>query len=308
MFIVTHTAEKDQVLAVTNETPGVLRAAPVGTTSDGSLTKIMVTGQYAPSTDESLRLVTELRSAVHAVPNADALVGGQVAEDLDARAGADRDLLLVAPMVLIVTFLVLLILLRSLIAPILLLGVNLGSAVAAIGAGAWLSRVLFDQPALDVEVPVLAFLFLVALGVDYTIFLVHRIRTEAAEHGTQHGVVRAVAHTGGVITSAGIVLAAVFAALGVLPLVTLGQLGLIVGLGVVVDTVVVRSVIVPAIFTLLGRRIWWPGPAPDARRTAAAEPLAPILDAEPPVALGGGDAGELSHDRSEHAHAGHSDR
>nr|WP_231980297.1 MMPL family transporter [Tessaracoccus coleopterorum] len=141
----------------------------------------------------------------------------------------------------------------------MLLLVNLASAVAAIGAGAWLSRVLFDQQALDLQVPLLAFLFLVALGIDYTIFLVHRARAEAAVLGTKDGMVEAVSHTGSVITSAGIVLAAVFAALGVLPLVTLGQLGLIVGVGVIVDTLVVRTVIVPAIFALVGDRIWWPG-------------------------------------------------
>ncbi len=283
MFIVTRSAEATQVTAAAAATPGVLRAQPVGITADGALTKIMVTGQYAPSTAQSLELVGQLRDTVHAIPGADALVGGQVAEDLDSRTGAQRDLLLIAPLVLAVTFLVLLVLLRSLIAPILLLVVNLASAAAAIGAGSWLSRVLFDQPALDVEVPVLAFLFLVALGVDYTIFLVHRIRTEAADVGTRRGVVRAVAHTGSVITSAGIVLAAVFAALGVLPLVTLGQLGLIVGLGVVVDTVVVRSVIVPALFTLLGTRSWWPGRAPDVDRVS--------------VSADGRHGGELTHER-----------
>ena len=144
------------------------------------------------------------------------------------------------------------------VAPILLLAVNLASAIAAIGAGAWLSRVVLGQHALDLQVPLLAFLFLVALGIDYTIFLVHRARAEAERLGTATGMVQAVAHTGGVITSAGIVLAAVFAALGVLPLVTLGQMGLIVGVGVIVDTLVVRTVIVPAIFALVGDRIWWP--------------------------------------------------
>src|SRR5699024_8508735 len=167
-------------------------------------------------------------------------------------------LVLLAPLVLLVSLLVLVVLLRSVVAPVLLLLANLVSAVAAIGAGSWLSRVVFDQPALDLQVPLLSFLFLVALGIDYTIFLVHRARSEAGQHGTRAGMVEAVAHTGGVITSAGIVLAAVFAALGVLPLVTLGQLGMIVGVGVVVDTVVVRTVVVPSLFGLLGDRMWWP--------------------------------------------------
>ncbi|MGB3730538.1 MMPL family transporter [Microbacterium sp.] len=259
ILIVTDSAASGAVVAAVKDVDGVVRANAVGQTDDGALTKIMVTSEYAPSTTRSLDQITELRDAVHAVPDADAVVGGAVATDLDARAGNQRDLLLVAPLVLAVSLIVLIVLLRSLVAPVLLLVVNLASALAAIGAGAWLSRVLFGQHALDLQVPLLSFLFLVALGIDYTIFLVHRARTESALHGTRRGMVEAITHTGGVITSAGIVLAAVFAALGVLPLVTLGQLGLIVGVGVVVDTLVVRTVIVPAIFALVGDRIWWPG-------------------------------------------------
>ncbi|MEI7059068.1 MMPL family transporter [Nocardioides sp. CCNWLW239] len=256
--VVATSAAADEVVAVAGEVEGVVRAHPVGTNDDGSLTEIAVTSAYSPGTARSLDQIAELREAVHPVPGADALVGGAVATELDAREGSERDLLLVAPLVLAVSFLVLLVLLRSLVAPVLLLGVNLASAAAAIGAGAWLSRVIFDQRALDLQVPILAFLFLVALGVDYTIFLVHRARAESAKVGTRAGMVEAVAHTGSVITSAGIVLAAVFAALGVLPLVVLGQLGLIVGVGVLVDTLVVRTVIVPALFGLVGDRIWWP--------------------------------------------------
>ena len=237
----------------------MVRAHPVGTTADGELTKVVVVSQYSPSTTESLDQIGDLRAGAHAVEGADALVGGAVATDVDARAGNAADLWLIAPLVLAVCFVVLVVLLRSLVAPTLLLLVNLGSAVAAIGAGSWLSRVLLDQSALDLQVPLLAFLFLAALGIDYTIFLVHRARSEAGALGTREAMVEAVAHTGSVITSAGLVLAAVFAALGVLPLVTLGQLGLIVGVGVLVDTLVVRTVIVPAIFTLVGDRIWWPG-------------------------------------------------
>jgi len=258
ILIVADSDHATDVIEVVQDAEGIVRANPVAETDDGSLTKIMVTSEYAPSTAESLAQITDLRELVHAVPGADAVVGGAVATDLDAREGNQQDLLLIAPLVLAVSFLVLLVLLRSLIAPILLLAVNLASAIAAIGAGAWLSRVVLGQHALDLQVPLLAFLFLVALGIDYTIFLVHRARAEAERLGTATGMVQAVAHTGGVITSAGIVLAAVFAALGVLPLVTLGQLGLIVGVGVIVDTLVVRTVIVPAIFALVGDRIWWP--------------------------------------------------
>ena len=256
--MITDNATVPEVLSAIQEVDGVVRAHPAGEPSSAGLTKLMVTSEYAPSSDANLAQVSELREAVHAVPDAEALVGGAAATELDARAGNAQDLRVIAPLLLAVGFFVLVFLLRSLIAPALLLAVNLASAVAAIGAGAWLSRVLWDQQALDPQVPLLAFLFLVALGIDYTIFLVHRAKSEALTHGTRDGMVEAITHTGSVITSAGIVLAAVFAALGVLPLVTLGQLGLIVGLGVLVDTLLVRSMIVPALFSLLDDRIWWP--------------------------------------------------
>ncbi|MDQ0095715.1 MMPL family transporter [Paeniglutamicibacter psychrophenolicus] len=267
MFLIAKSSKIDQVQSAARDVAGVLRVTPLGASENGELEKLMVTGEPGPGTPESLALVEELREAVHAVAGADAIVGGAVAEDVDARAGNMRDLLLIAPLVLAVSFLVLLALLRSMVAPALLLVVNVFSALAAIGAGSWLSQRFFGQDSLDLQVPLLAFLFLVALGIDYTIFLVHRARSEAEVHGTRQGMVRAVASTGGVITSAGIVLAAVFAALGMLPLVTLGQLGLIVGLGVLVDTLVVRTVIVPAIFSVVGDRIWWPSPPPHARHT-----------------------------------------
>lgn len=256
MFIVADADHTDDIVDRVKALDGVIRVNPIAE-HDG-LTKIMVVGAAEPGTDASLSLVTQVRDTVHAVPGADALVGGAGATDLDARAGNERDLRVVAPLILAVSVLVLLVLTRSIVAPLVLLLVNVASAAAAIGAGAWLSRVLFDQRALDLQVPLLAFLFLVALGIDYTIFLVHRTQTEARRWGTREGSVRAVAATGSVITSGGIVLAGVFAALGVLPLVTLGQLGLIVGLGVLVDALVVRTVIVPAIFALFGPRIWFP--------------------------------------------------
>lgn len=279
IWIVTDSGTAGEAVAAASEVEGVVRAHPAGQTDDGSLTKVMVTSEYSPGTEQSLAQIVELRDAVHPLEGAEALVGGAVATELDARAGNEHDLLLIGPLVLAVSFLVLLFLLRSLVAPLLLLLVNLASAVAAIGAGAWLSRVLFGQQALDLQVPILAFLFLVALGIDYTIFLVHRARAEAALLGTRAGMVEAVAHTGSVITSAGIVLAAVFAALGVLPLVTLGQLGLIVGIGVLVDTLIVRTVIVPAIFSLTGDRIWWPGKPDTHRGESTHESRAHSIDA-----------------------------
>lgn len=235
-----------------------------------------------------------MRAAAHAVPGTGALVGGAQAADVDTRDASRADLWLVVPVILLVNALVLGLLLRSLVAPVILLAVNVLSALAAIGAGSWLTRVLLDQPALDLQVPLLAFLFLVALGIDYTMFLMHRAREEARRHGTRAGVVQAVSHTGAVITSAGLVLAGVFAALGVLPLVTLGQLGLIVGLGVLVDTFVVRTLLVPGLVTLAGDRIWWPGAVasgattatPRSTRVRSLEPVEPSEPSEPSEPVG----------------------
>ncbi|MBX3311595.1 MAG: MMPL family transporter [Microbacteriaceae bacterium] len=283
IFIVSNSHGADDVLEAVRDSEGVVRAVPIGTTDDETLTKIMVTSEYGPSTEESIAQIGDLRELVHGIEGADALVGGAVATDVDARGGNEADLWLVAPLVLAVSFVVLLFLLRSLVAPVLLLLVNLASAVAAIGAGSWLSRIIFEQPALDLQVPLLAFLFLVALGIDYTIFLVHRARSEASMLGTRAGMVEAVAHTGSVITSAGIVLAAVFAALGVLPLVTLGQLGLIVGIGVIVDTLIVRTVIVPSIFSLMGDRIWLPGKLKMVQPEHKDQTVEPVADNSGPI-------------------------
>lgn len=256
ILIVANEDKADDVVAAVEDRDGIVRAGEIDT--HNGLSKIMVTSDYSPSTDESLAQIDELREAVGAVDGADAFVGGQVAADVDARAGNAQDFALIVPLILGVTLIVLFFVARSALAPFVLLAINAASSLAAIGAGWVLSRLVLGSEALDLQVPLLAFLFLVALGIDYTIFLVHRARREAAEHGTAKGMVEAVTHTGGVITSAGIVLAAVFAALGVLPLVTLGQLGLIVGIGVLIDTLLVRTVIVPAVFTLIGDKIWWP--------------------------------------------------
>lgn len=267
MIVIGDVADTDALTAAIGDVPGVLRVSTTGESTHGALVRLLVVGQPAPGTPESLDLVGAVREAAHAVPG-DAVVGGPVAADLDAREGNQHDLLLIVPLVLAVSLLVLIVLLRSLVAPVLLLAVNILSAVAAIGAGTWLSRILFGWEALDLQVPLLSFLFLVALGIDYTIFLVHRTRVEARTVGTRQGMVRALTATGGVITSAGVVLAAVFAALGLLPLVTLGQIGLIVGIGVLVDTFVVRTLVVPAIFAIVGERMWWPGTAGRRRSRA----------------------------------------
>ncbi|WP_304502143.1 MMPL family transporter [Brachybacterium sp. FME24] len=263
--IVVREAAADSAAEAAESVPGIDRASVSGTTPDGWAV-LSAVGSSEPESPGAIEEAERLRDSLHALTGADALVGGTTASAMDVRSDSVRDLLVVAPMILAVVLIVLMGLLRAVVAPLVLLTVNVASSVAAIGLGLWAGRLLFDIPALDVTVPLLAFLFLVALGVDYTIFLVHRARHEAATHGTTQGMVRAVGSTGVVITSAGVVLAAVFAALGVLPLVVLGQLGLIVGLGVLLDTLLVRTVLVPALFALIGDRMWWPSRPAAAQR------------------------------------------
>ena len=195
---------------------------------------------------------------VHAVPGADALVGGPTAVDLDTREAASRDQRVIIPVTLLVVFLVVAVLLRALLVPALLLASVVLSYAATMGLAAVFFNDVFHFPGADPAVPLFAFVFLVALGVDYTIFLMSRVREEADRIGTHAGVRVGLAVTGGVITSAGVVLAATFSALAVLPLLFLVQIAFIVAVGVLMDTFVVRSLLVPALCHDIGRAIWWP--------------------------------------------------
>ena len=204
-------------------------------------------------------IVKELRVALDALPDSSiALVGGQDVTTLDVEDATARDQALLVPLILISVFLILILLLRSLLTPVLLLLAVVGSFFSAIGASWFVFQNIFGFPALDVSVFILAFLFLVALGVDYSIFLVSRAQEEARKLGTREGMRKALGATGGVITSAGILLAAVFAVLGVLPLIALAQVGTIVCIGVLLDTLLVRTIIVPAMAFVTGKHFWWP--------------------------------------------------
>jgi len=250
-------------------TPGVVSATESGRTDSG-LTQWSVVTNAAPATDEAFTVVGALRDSVHSV-DPDAVVGGADAQALDTRDAAVRDRQVIIPAILAVVLVVLFVLLRAVVAPLVLVSVTVLSALAALGLGGWVGVHLFGFPALDNSTPLFAFLFLVALGVDYTIFLVTRAREETPGYGTRTGIVRAVSATGAVITSAGIVLAAVFCVLGVLPLIVLTQLGIIVGLGILLDTFLVRTVVIPALFTLIGPKVWWPsGIDAGARQPSAA--------------------------------------
>ena len=200
-----------------------------------------------------------------------ALVGGDTASNLDARETAARDLRVIVPTVLAVITVVLAMLLRALVAPLVLVATVVLSVGATVGVAALLFDSVFGFPGSDPGILLIAFVFLVALGIDYNIFLMTRAREESLRHGARDGVLRALAVTGGVITSAGLVLAATFGALSVLPLLFLTQLAFLVGFGVLLDTFVVRSLVVPSAVALLGDRTWWPGrlarrPEPEPER------------------------------------------
>jgi RND superfamily putative drug exporter len=211
-----------------------------------------------PASQAAFDLVEDARAAVSQVDGADALVGGFSAIYLDTKQASTRDNLVIIPIVLLVVFLILVLLLRALTAPLILIATVVLSFGAAMGISVLLFEYVFDFAGADASFPLFAFVFLVALGIDYNIFLMTRVREETLNSGTRKGSLTALTSTGGVITSAGIVLAATFLVLGTLPLVFLAELGLTVALGVLLDTMIVRSVLVTAINLDLGGKIWWP--------------------------------------------------
>jgi RND superfamily putative drug exporter len=219
---------------------------------------INATLNYAADSIEAEDAVKVLREQVKAV-DADALVGGVTATALDTNTTAQRDLVIIIPIVLAVILVILMLLLRSVLAPVLLVLSVVLSYGAAMGVSALVFNNILGFPGADATVPLFGFVFLVALGVDYNIFLMSRVREESLKHGTRPGILRGLGVTGGVITSAGVVLAATFAALSIIPIMFLVQLAFIVAFGVLLDTVLVRSLLVPALAYDIGPRIWWPG-------------------------------------------------
>jgi RND superfamily putative drug exporter len=255
--IVARAAQADAVVTAAKAVPGVSSVQAPITSADHQWVRIEAVLSSSPDTKAAQNTVVALRDAVHGVPGADALVGGQTAIALDTQTAADHDNKLVIPLILAVVFIVLVLLLRAMVAPLLLLASVVLSFATAMGAAALLFHAL-GHPNIDLGTPLLGFLFLVALGVDYTIFLMTRAREETAKLGHREGVKHALTVTGGVITSAGIVLAATFSVLAVLPLTALLQIGLIVAVGVLIDTLIIRTLLVPALALDAGRRIWWP--------------------------------------------------
>lgn len=274
VVIIADEASADDVVAAVQEVEGIsaayvlneaiLAGAPPEavagalppTVIDGSVA-INAVSDYQPTTEDGIEQTSAIREAVHAVDET-ALVGGSAAESYDVNVTSERDLRVIIPSALAVIFVVLILLLRALVAPAVVIAANLVSFAATLGLSAIFFNWVFDFPGADPAVPLFGFIFLVALGVDYSIFLMSRAREECVARGTRPGVRVALAVTGGVITSAGIVLAATFSALAVLPLLFLAQIAFIVSVGVLIDTFVVRTVLVPAAITDLGRISWWP--------------------------------------------------
>ena len=234
--------------------PGGPSAEP--TTIDGQVL-LQGTLAAAPDSAEAEQAVRDLRTELESVPG-EALVGGVTATSIDTNDTAIDDRNLIIPIVLIVILLILMMLLRSVIAPVLLVATTVLSFGTALGVSALVFNGIFDFPGADPAVPLYGFIFLVALGIDYNIFLMTRVREESLTHGTKTGVLRGLTITGGVITSAGVVLAATFAALAVIPILFLVQLAFIVAFGVLLDTFIVRSLVVPALVYDIGPKVWWP--------------------------------------------------
>ncbi|MDH6552668.1 MMPL family transporter [Streptomyces sp. SAI-041] len=279
LVIVSNQAQARQVGEAVAGTRGVVPESlglPPGTKPSYEGKVLFEATMTAPTDSEAAKQTVErVRDAVHAVPDADARVGGGTAALLDMDRATTHDNILIIPLVLVVVLLILCALLRALVAPLLLIGTVILSFAGALGLSALAFRHVFDYAGETTDFPLFVFVFLVALGIDYNIFLTTRIREEAVRQGTRPGVITGLAATGAVITSAGLVLAGTFAALGTLPMVAFAEIGFAVALGVLLDTFIVRSVLVTALFLDVGKKVWWPhslsktdGAGPGARGTA----------------------------------------
>ena len=265
--VFANAASAAQLYAALRAVPGI-----TGVTSpviQGGHAYLEGTLTSAPDSQAAYDTIDRARAALHAVPGADALVGGNTAVNLDVQRAAAHDRNLIIPIILAVVFVILGLLLRALVAPIMLIATVVLSFAAALGISALFFNHVFNFGGADTSFPLFVFVFLVALGIDYNIFLMTRVREEAHRHGARTGALTGLAATGGVITSAGCVLAGTFAVLGALPVTFLTELGFAVAFGVLLDTIVVRSVLVTALNLDLGRWVWWPSklarePSPEA--------------------------------------------
>lgn len=259
-IVVPDQAGVQAVRAAVAGAPGVARSpqALSAVQSRDGVSVFTATLTADPSSQSAFKLIPGLRRTAKAAGGPGVLVGGPTAQELDLRTASSRDNKVIVPLVLLVVFLILAMLLRALVAPLLLIVSVVFSYAAALGFGAFMFDHVFGYPGEYPSLLLFAFIFLVALGVDYTIFLMARVREEALRSDTREGIVRGLAVTGAVITSAGIVLAGTFAALASLPLVSFTEIGFTIAFGVLLDTFLVRTVLVPAVAIELDRRVWWP--------------------------------------------------
>jgi RND superfamily putative drug exporter len=259
--VVTDASRLAAVRAAIARAPGISRTpGAVGQSFTGPNGVSVFTAELAvnPTTNAAYDLIPGLRAVARSAGGPGTLIGGASAEQEDLDVAAHRDNTVILPLILIAVGLILAALLRSLVAPVLLIATVVLSYAAALGAGSFVFQVVLGYGGEDPSLLLFSFLFLVALGCDYNIFLMARVREESARSGTEQGMVRALAVTGAVITSAGIVLAGTFSALASLPLVEYAEVGLVIAFGVLLDTFLVRTVLVPALVLEVGRRVWWP--------------------------------------------------
>jgi putative drug exporter of the RND superfamily len=257
------------VVAAAQRVPGVAAVRIVQRGPPGL--RVQATLGLDPYSVKAYDLIPKIRKAVKAAGGNDVRVGGGTAQEADLRSAAADDTRLIVPLALLVVFVILVILLRAVVAPLLLMATVVLSFAAALGIGSFFSTKVFGFAGLDPSYPLFVFVFLVALGIDYNIFLMARVREETTRYGTHVGMLRGLAVTGAVITSAGIVLAGTFSALAVLPLVFLTELGFTIAIGVLLDTFLVRSILVPALTFDFGDRVWWPSRL--SRREGYPEPV-----------------------------------
>jgi putative drug exporter of the RND superfamily len=256
VVVITNAAKAKEVRSAFAGTTGIDQVTPP--TANGGLAILQGTLSAAPDSQAAKDTVDRVRTAVHRVPGANAEVGGDTAIVLDTLRASSRDNKVIIPVVLVVVLLILMLVLRSLVAPLILIATVVLSFASAMGLSALVFKHIFGFAGADASFPLYVFVFLVALGIDYNIFLMTRVHEEAKTLGTEQGALVGLAATGGVITSAGLVLAGTFAVLGTLPVVAFAEIGIAVALGVLLDTIVVRAVLVTALNIDVGRHMWWP--------------------------------------------------
>jgi putative drug exporter of the RND superfamily len=256
-IIVADAAAAEEVAAVVQETDGVDTVFPSGEAGDRVSLGVILNAE--PESDEAFATIERLRTRLDDVSSGQALVGGPDATELDTQNANSRDRLIVTPAVLLVVLAILILLLRGLVAPLLMVGTTIISFHASLGVVAVVFTSILGYSGISDYVILLAFVFLITLGIDYNIFLMTRIKEETASSDTAEATKRGLIATGGVITSAGVVLGATFLVVAVLPLIELLQLGIIVAFGVLLETTIVRSIVLPALVMDLDEKTWWPG-------------------------------------------------